>query len=124
MKYARFTLPLTGPVLNHSDFWNVLVGYAYRTAGSADFKLVSNNTKEQLESLGLTEKAKVMGRFTAKIDAATRKVAKFDLEHAEAEPGPAKEGLAAQLQTRTYLQAFSCDTEVSTVRTVSPRGIQ
>ena len=98
LKHSRFTLPLSGPALNHSDFWNVLVGYAYRQAGSADFKLVSNNTKEQIEALACTEEAKVTGKFTAKIEAATRKVAKIDLAHSEAEPGPAKEGLAVQLQ--------------------------
>ena len=98
LKHSRFTLPLSGPALNHSDFWNVLVGYAYRQAGSADFKLVSNNTKEQIEALACTEEAKVTGKFNAKIEAATRKVAKIDLAHSEAEPWPAKEGLAVQLQ--------------------------
>eukprot|EP00966_Prymnesium_polylepis_P192854 4469942-Prymnesium_polylepis.1 len=84
LKHSKFTLPLTGPALDWSDFWNVLVGYAYRSAGAADFKLVNNSTKEQLESLAISEKAKATGRFTAKIEAATRKVAKIDLDHSEA----------------------------------------
>jgi hypothetical protein len=98
LKHSKYLLPLTGPALDWSDFWNVLVGYAYRAAGSADFKIVTNNTKDQLESLMTAEVGKVTGRFTARIEAATRKVAKIDLEHTEAEAGPAKEGIAAQLQ--------------------------
>ena len=115
LKHSKYSLPLTGPALDWSDFWNVLVGYAYRKAGSADFKIVSNSTKEQLESLAISEKAKAMGRFTAKIEAATRKVAKVDLDHSEAAAGPAKEGLALALQaaraTRDGLVAQRAEAE-------------
>lgn len=74
-----------------------MCGYAYRTHGSADFRLVTSSTKEQLEKLQESEEAKISGKFKSKIEAASKKVTKADLAHTEAAEGPAKEGAEQQL---------------------------
>ena len=64
-----------------SDFWNVLCGYAYRMGGCAEWKLVMSSTKEQLEDLQDQEEDRVTGKYKAKIEKATKKVAKVRLAY-------------------------------------------
>jgi hypothetical protein len=59
-----------------NDFWNVLCGYAYRMGGSAEWKLVSGSTKKELEDLQDGEEDRVKGKYKARIEKATKKVAK------------------------------------------------
>lgn len=86
LKAANWSLPIDGrPALDpYSDFWNVLVGYAYRQSGANDFKTVQNSTKEQLESLQEKEEGQVKAKFKAKIDQQTKRIAKAEEKCSEA----------------------------------------
>ena len=83
--WARLTLARgCGPPPTHapcapfagSDFWNVSLGHCYRQHGSADFKIVLNSTKEELEVAKETAVNAVKAKFTVKIDKLTNKIGK------------------------------------------------
>ena len=97
LKHSNFSLPTSGATVDWSDFFNVLLGWAYRKGGAAEFKAVIDGTKESLEAGQEAAVAKEEGKYNAKLNALTKKISKADLEHVQAPAGPKKEGLKAQL---------------------------
>lgn len=97
LKHSNFSLPTSGATVDWSDFFNVLLGWAYRKGGAAEFKAVIDGTKESLEAGQEAAVAKEEGKYDAKLNALTQKISKADLEHVQAPAGPKKEGLKAQL---------------------------
>ena len=46
-----------------TDFWGVLLGWAYRQGASSEFKTATSNTDEQLVALAEKAEAEIDGRF-------------------------------------------------------------
>ena len=84
MKHSNFQLPTSGPTITWSDFFNVLLGWAYRANGAADFVKVKEGTRESLEAEMESTLSKIEGTYEAKLVTFTKKIAKADLAHAEA----------------------------------------